>query len=153
MPRPADTRVRRARRSDLDHLLDLEARCFRGDRLSARQYRWHLAGERAWLAVAERGGALVGSAMVLFRRDSRAARLYSIAVDPAARGGGIGLALLRAGERAARARGADEMRLEVRADNAAAIALYEREGYRRFGRRDGYYEDGADALRFRRRLS
>ena len=94
MPRPADTRVRRARRSDLDHLLDLEARCFRGDRLSARQYRWHLAGERAWLAVAERGGALVGSAMVLFRRDSRAARLYSIAVDPAARGGGIGLAYM-----------------------------------------------------------
>lgn len=152
MPLPADTRVRRARRSDLDDLLALEARCFRGDRLSARQYRLHLASDRAWLAVAERDGALVGSAMVLFRADSPAARLYSIAVDPAARGGGLGLALLRAGERAASARGADEMRLEVREDNAAAIALYEREGYERFGRRDGYYEDGADALRFRRRL-
>jgi [ribosomal protein S18]-alanine N-acetyltransferase len=152
MPRPPDPRVRRARRSDLDELVALEARCFRGDRLSARQYRAHLGSERAWLGVAERGGALVGSAMVLFRADSRAARLYSIAVDPAARGGGLGLALLRAGERAAGARGATEMRLEVRADNAAAIALYEREGYVRFGRRDGYYEDGADALRFRRRL-
>jgi ribosomal-protein-alanine acetyltransferase len=151
MPRPVP-RVRRARRSDLDALIELEQRCFRGDRLSARQYRFHLDNDRAWLGVLERDGTLLGSALVMFRADSRAARLYSIAVDPAARGGGFGLALLRAAERAAAARGADAMRLEVRADNRAAIALYEREGYARFGRRRRYYEDGADALRFTKAL-
>jgi [ribosomal protein S18]-alanine N-acetyltransferase len=151
MPRPTP-RVRRARRSDLDALIALELRCFRGDRLSARQYRFHLASNRAWLGVAGRDEVLEGSALVMFRADTRAARLYSIAVDPVARGAGLGLALLRAAERAARARGADEMRLEVRADNRAAIALYEREGYARFGRRRRYYEDGADALRFAKPL-
>ena len=30
---------------------------------------------------------------------------------------------------------------------AAAIALYERVGYRAFGRRAAYYQDGEDALR------
>ncbi|HET7842752.1 MAG TPA: ribosomal protein S18-alanine N-acetyltransferase [Xanthomonadales bacterium] len=152
MPRPSVPRVRRARLGDLGDLVALEERCFRGDRLSARQYRAHVASERAWLGVAERDGAAVGSALVMFRADTRAARLYSIAVDPTARGGGVGLALLRAAERAARRHGANEMRLEVRADNAAAIALYEREGYARFGRRRRYYEDGADALRYSRPL-
>jgi len=152
MPRPAQPRVRRARRSDLDALNALEQRCFRGDRLSARQYRFHLDSDRAWLGVVARGDALAGSALVMFRADTNAARLYSIAVDPAARGGGLGLALLRGAERAARARGADEMRLEVRAGNRAAIALYEREGYACFGRKRRYYEDGADALRFAKAL-
>ena len=36
----------------------------------------------------------------------------------------------------------------MRADNARAIALYERSGYRLFGQVPGYYEDGAMALRF-----
>ncbi len=37
--------------------------------------------------------------------------------------------------------------LEVRASNTAAIAMYERLGFRRAGRRRGYYHDnGEDAL-------
>ncbi len=40
------------------------------------------------------------------------------------------------------------MRLEVRSRNRRAIALYERQGYRRFGRIEDYYEDGATALRY-----
>ena len=152
MPRPATTRVRRARRADLDELIALEERCFRGDRLSPRQYRVHLESTRAWLGVVAHDGAIRGSALVMFRADSPAARLYSIAVDPAARGQGLGLVLLRAAERAARARGATSMRLEVSAGNAAAIALYEREGYACFGRKRRYYEDGADALRYAREL-
>ena len=46
----------------------------------------------------------------------------------------LGEALLHCGRRArARRHGARRMRLEVRQDNAAAIRLYERLGYRRFG--------------------
>ena len=40
------------------------------------------------------------------------------------------------------------MRLEVRSDNPAAIALYERRGYRRIARLPGFYEDGADGWRY-----
>lgn len=153
MPRPAarakpTVRVRRAGPGDLAALVALELASFEGDRMSARSWRAQLASPRAWLGVAERGGRLLGSALVLFRVDSTRARLYSIAVSPAARGGGVGLALLRAAQRAARTRGADALRLEVRTGNAAAIALYEREGYVRTGTFARYYEDGADAVRF-----
>jgi ribosomal protein S18 acetylase RimI-like enzyme len=147
----APIRIRPAIRADLDELVALEQATFTSDRLSPRQYARHLAGDALVLA-ARAGGALVGSALVFFRRGSTAARLYSIAVARAARGTGLGAALLGAAERGARRRGADRLRLEVRSDNRVAIALYEARGYRRFGRHAAYYEDGTDALRYEKRL-
>ena len=43
--------------------------------------------------------------------------------------------------------------LEVRADNAPALALYERNGFERLALRRGYYGPGADAVVMRRRLT
>jgi ribosomal protein S18 acetylase RimI-like enzyme len=97
--------------------------------------------------VAESEGTLLGYALVLFRRGSSRARLYSIARDAQRAPRGTGGALLAAAERAAAAAGALELGLEVRTDNAAALHLYETSGYRATGRRPAYYEDGADALR------
>jgi ribosomal-protein-alanine N-acetyltransferase len=141
-----------ARATDAAALAELEQRCFDGDRMTRRQYRRHLQSPTARVLGARRAGRLVGSAVLFFRAGSRVARLYSISVDPVARGLGLGRALLRAAERAARAQGADELRLEVRQDNAAAIGLYEAAGYQRFGARADYYEDGAPAWRYRRTL-
>lgn len=151
-PRPvaseSQVRIRPARDADLAALIALENRVFTSDRLSARQMRHHLANPRAGMLVATLRGDIVGVAVVFFHASHRIARLYSIAVAPEARGTGIGEAMLAAAERHARTRGASAMRLEVRTDNAAAQALYERRGYRRFGVRPGYYEDGRDALRY-----
>ena len=151
-PRPvaseSQVRIRPARDADLDALIALENRVFTSDRLSARQMRHHLANPRAGVLVATRGGDIVGVAVVFFHASHRIARLYSIAVAPEVRGTGIGEAMLAAAERHARTRGASAMRLEVRTDNGAAQALYERRGYWRFGIRLGYYEDGRDALRY-----
>jgi ribosomal protein S18 acetylase RimI-like enzyme len=145
--------VRTATPADLDALVALELSAFSGDRMSRRQYRRHLASPGAAVLVAEAPGeGLLGSALVFFRKGSARARLYSIATAPAARGRGIGARLLAAAERAARERGCRALRLEVRVDNAAAIALYERAGYRRIGRYAGYYEDGADAWRYEKTL-
>lgn len=130
----------------------LEQRAFARDRLSRRQWRHHIGNPQAALLVCVEAGALLGDALMLFRRGSGVARLYSLAVAPVARGRGIGGALLRAGERMARVRGAERVRLEVRKDNPVAIALYERHGYRRFGERPGYYADGMDAWRYEKRL-
>ena len=49
--------------------------------------------------------------------------------------------------------GRDLMRLEVRKDNKAARTLYERHGYRRFGAKKHYYEDGHDAERYEKTLA
>lgn len=147
----APIRIRRAKLADLDALVALEEATFASDRLTRRQYRHHLQGAALVLAAVA-GGKLLGSAAVFFRRDSAAARLYSIAVARPARGTGLGAALLAAAERGARRRGADRLRLEARTDNAAAIALYESRGYRVFGRRERYYEDGAAAWRYEKQL-
>jgi len=140
-------------RGDLDNLLALERRAFAGDRLARRSFRHLLGAPTAALLVAEEDGRLVGYALVLFKARSGLARLYSIAVAPECAGRGAGTLLLAAAEAAARARGCRLMRLEVDANNARAIARYRKAGYAAFGRRPGYYENGADALRFQKQLS
>ena len=112
-----------------------------GDRLSRRSLGRLLSRSSALTLVAVAGGDIVGYAMLLFRKGSRAARLYSLVRSPASAGQGIGEALLVAAERAAAKRGAGEMRLEVRPDNGRAKALYERLGYAVFARIADYYED------------
>jgi ribosomal-protein-alanine N-acetyltransferase len=152
MPVSAPVTLRPARLADLDALLALEAQ-FPGDRLSPRQLRAHIDNPRARLRVLGEAGRIAGYALVFLRRGSRIARLYSIVVDPARRGRGHGLRLLRDAERQAHAAGAAELRLEVRADNAGAIALYEGQGYRRLAVLPGYYADGAAGWRYARALA
>ena len=73
------------------------------------------------------------------------AELMTLIVAAAKRRRGRGRALLDLFEREAGRRGAARAFLEVRADNAPAIALYEAAGWRAVGRRRGYY-DGVDAV-------
>lgn len=149
----AAVRVRRAQPSDLDDLLALEHASFDGDRLSRAQFRRHLDSDSALvLAAVTVPHDLLGAAVLFFRKGVRAARLYSLASHPQARGRGVGAALLEAAEAAARRRRCRTLRLEVRADNAAAMRLYERVGYRRLAPLAGYYEDGADGWRYEKAL-
>lgn len=140
--------VRRAGISDLDALVALENRSFCGDRISRTQYRRHLVSETALVLVAATEHQLLGSAVLFFRKHSQSARLYSLATEPAARGRGLGRALLDAAINAAHQRGCSALHLEVRMDNSAAVALYERAGFSRSGCYNRYYEDGADAWRY-----
>jgi [ribosomal protein S18]-alanine N-acetyltransferase len=144
--------LRPARPADLPALAALEQATFDYDRMSPRQLRHHLGNPSAALLLAEDASGLLGSALLLFRRGSAQARLYSLATAAAARGRGIGRALLAAAEQAAAARGASRLRLEVRRDNTAAVQLYESRGYRRIAALAGYYDDGADGWRFEKSL-
>ncbi|GMU42923.1 MAG: GNAT family N-acetyltransferase [Xanthomonadales bacterium] len=144
-------RVRRAAARDLPALLELEGG-FSGDRLSARQFTHHVAATSSDLIVADLAGAVLGYALLFRRRGSRIGRVYSIAVAPAMRGQGLGARLLLRLEAIARLQGLEEMRLEVRQDNAPALALYQQRGYVIFGARPAYYEDGADAWRLAKSL-
>lgn len=147
-------RVRRGEITDLDELLKLEDRTFDGDRLSRAQYRRHLDSDTAQVLVASAThNHFLGAAVLLFRKRSSAARLYSLATQPEARGQGVGSALLHAAERAARRRDCHALRLEVNVENTHAISLYEHLGYVRIGRREHYYEDDADAWRYEKALA
>lgn len=143
---------RLAAAEDLSRLLQLEEQSFQQDRLSPRSLRRLLGVPSAEVLVAEEEGALLGYALLLFRQGSEVARLYSLAISPWARGRGLGGGLMEQIEQRASARGCARLRLEVRVDNDVAIGLYERRGYRRFGRIAGYYEDGGDAWRYEKPL-
>ncbi len=143
--------IRNARASDLDALVELEHHAFTTDRISRAQYRRHLGGATAAVLVVGQSD-LLGSVVVFFRRNSDAARLYSVAVSHHARGQGLGDVLVDAAEKEAQRRGSRRIFLEVRHNNAGAIRLYERRGYRKIGVIPRFYEDGEDAFRYEKTL-
>lgn len=144
--------IRKAGLQDLDALVAIENAAFSADRISRRSFRHLLTRAHADTRVYEDDGRLLGYVMLLFHTGTSLARMYSLAVQPDARGGGIGERLIRTAEEVALEEGCISLRLEVRRDNAAAIALYGRLGYRQFGMKPDYYEDRMAALRFEKRL-
>ncbi|MFM1891480.1 MAG: hypothetical protein RLZ44_557 [Pseudomonadota bacterium] len=145
--------VRPAAAADLDALVALENASFDEDRISRRQFRHLLTRANAAVLLAEDGaGRLLGDVVLLFSRGTATARLYSIAVDPAARGRGVGRALVEAAEAEVWRRERAWLRLEVRKDNKASIGLFEAMGYRRFGEYADYYADHMDAWRYEKAI-
>ncbi len=146
---PPAVKLRRGRLRDLDALLVLERDFFTRDhQISRRGFRHFIASPKSALIVAEIGDQVAGCVLVLYRRGSKRARLYTIAVARRFQGRGLARKLLAAAEKNAMRRGYRMMRLEVRADDAGAITLYETSGYHLFGRRCRYYDNRIDALRF-----
>ncbi len=82
----------------------------------------------------------VGFSLCRVSRDE--SELLSIGVAPDMRRVGLATHLVRQSMRRCRAGGARCMFLEVAIDNPGAQALYDREGFREVGRREGYYRRG-----------
>ncbi|ART79469.1 GNAT family N-acetyltransferase/peptidase C39 family protein [Oceanisphaera avium] len=144
--------IRPALKAELNALVELENDCFTQDKLSKRSFQRFIEHPQDKLLVAALNERLLGYILVLFRRNTCLARIYSVAVSPQARGLGLGQALIEEAELAAQAQGAVFMRLEVRADNIWAQNLYQRLGYRQFGVYHNYYEDRQVALRYQKRV-
>ncbi|MBA2955997.1 ribosomal protein S18-alanine N-acetyltransferase [Nocardioides sp. MAH-18] len=100
--------------------------------------------------VAEHDGVVVGHAVASVVADI--AELQRIAVDPAHRRTGLATELLDAVIGSAREGGADRLLLEVREDNAGALAFYAARGFVEVDRRRRYYRDGTTAVVLRRTL-
>ncbi|WP_221801820.1 GNAT family N-acetyltransferase/peptidase C39 family protein [Oceanobacter mangrovi] len=144
--------LRSACRADLASLLALEKLCFDSDRLSRRSFIHFMDHGHAEVLVAEEAGELLGYAIVMFRRGTWLARVYSLAVNPNARGKGVAKALMEASEQAARDQQCRFIRLEVSTRNEAALGLYKAMGYRHRLTLPEYYENGDDGWRMEKIL-
>ncbi len=140
---------------DLDAIARLERDSFpeEDDQVSRGSFAHYLRASERPVIVAEIEGELAGYALVVMRKSGRSARIYSIAVEPRFARRVVATALMAAAERLALGHERDEVTLEVRYDNAPAIALYERCGFRPFGEYGDYYADGATALRYKKVLN
>lgn len=145
--------IRSATIDDLQALLDIEQKAFRAERFDRRQYVYLLTKANSSVYVLEIGRRVVGVAVMLWRKNSRKGRLYNMAIDPDFQGHGLAVELLAVCERRARVNRCLAISLEVRADNARAIALYGHHGYKVVCPLPDYYADGKPGLRMMKTLA
>lgn len=98
------------------------------------------AGKDATASAGELAGWIVMSGA------GAEADVMTIATTAAARGQGIGRALLRAGIDWAKDRGGEVVHLEVDERNTAALGMYAAFGFEEWGRRPDYYPGAAGIL-------
>lgn len=129
--------VRSVARADLATLARIHANCFPEDAWDAAALASVLAMAGAEARLAEEGGRALG--LIFATVIGEEAEILTLGVAPEARRRGIARALLADFYARAGAKGANRVVLEVAADNGAALALYEAEGFRTVGLRHGYY--------------
>ncbi len=95
------------------------------------------------LVVEDPAGEIAG--LLVATAAAGEAEIQNVAVSAEKRRGGLASALLAVSLQRLAALGAQTVWLEVRESNHAAIAFYERHGFRRAGRRPAYYSSPAEA--------
>ena len=143
--------VRDLAATDLEAVIQLEAQVF-SDAWSPQAFE-EVMGDNEWGGlIAEHDGAMVGYAFYLTAGIE--AHLTNIAVVPAQRRKSVAKALLDHILLVVTQRNCEYLQLEVRPGNGAAIAFYEKHGFKHMYRRPKYYKNPVeDALVMVRYLS
>lgn len=137
--------VRAMRVQDIDDLVLLAGRFVEAPHWSRRDYEKILLPvlppvgliRRAFITLSDT--TLAGFAVASWLPPETAAEVEGLVVDEKYRRQGMGSALLGACMEWAAGAGASSLRLEVRASNTAALALYRRHGFSAVGCRRAYY--------------
>jgi ribosomal-protein-alanine N-acetyltransferase len=124
---------------------------FRFSRASMKSFA---TAKNACTLLAEDDGQLAGFCILHVETSRRRLVGYVVTLDvaPAYRRRGVATELMRGVERMAVAEDCSAMQLHVYAENAAAIAFYERLGFERLYDEEGFYGAGLDAVVMHRRL-
>lgn len=133
---------------EIPELLPLERELFGIEQWSEAMFWSELAQhDTRWYRLTRDNCGRVQGYIGLCVYDTEQAWVQTLAVRADAQRRGVGAALLTALLDRAAVLGVTTVALEVRADNAAAIALYARHGFQAVGMRRGYYQpSGADAV-------
>ena len=135
-------RIRDARAGDAGAIDALERQCF-ADPWPEEAVAAYINGGNCLMLCAEgEGGELLGYVGMQHVLDE--GYIGNVCTAPQHRRRGVARALLAELESRSRRLGLAFLTLEVRASNAAAIALYEGAGYGRVGTRPGYYQHPAE---------
>ena len=139
--------IRIATEADLENIMVLEHECFVTDAWSRENMHFEIMAHHTTYAVIYEDDKLIAYAGLSKVPGSDQSDIQTIAVSPAARGRGLGKALMVHLIGEARKQHATDMFLEVRADNPIAMGLYRSLGFAEIGVREGYYQpDNVDAV-------
>lgn len=146
--------IRAAEDADVETMYRLEQVCFEAEAFSRHQLQYLINTKTAIAYVAEADGAVAGFVIGLTNRNrfGRYGRVYTLDVDDGYRRRGIGMILMDALLDGLRREGCTSCFLEVKTDNAKAIALYEKMGFTRSRLVPDYYSDGVHALKMKKPL-
>lgn len=134
----------------LEAVAELERLCF-SEPWSENALTFLLGDTALGLVALDENGRAIAYVGMLIAPDE--GQITCVAVHPSARRQGLGRALIDRLILEAAARGLEQISLEVRVSNEAAIALYERAGFYRAGvRRNFYRKPTEDALVMLRKL-
>jgi [ribosomal protein S18]-alanine N-acetyltransferase len=140
---------------DFEALYAIEEVCFEPPHRFSRVYMREITQQRnAATWIAEDDGRMVGFGVVEWATEQAGVVAYvqTLEVLTEVRGRGVGGELLRRLEGTARDAGAVAVWLHVDAENAAAIRVYERDGYRLGGKEADYYGRGRAGLVYAKRF-
>jgi ribosomal-protein-alanine N-acetyltransferase len=147
-----DFLIRNATTADIDAVYEI-AIAGRLESWSREAYLKYTARENSIFLVAELAGKICGFAVVGIFPSAKEAEIHNVAVAPDSRRQGIGSALLAEAERRLLENGIDNLFLEVRESNTAAISVYKNSGFEIIGRRPEFYKNPAeDAFVMRKSL-
>ena len=140
--------------SHLTQIMKLETACFGADAWAEETMRFEILADHTSYFVVLDGDLIRGFAGLSQLPGNDLADVQTIAVDPDFRGLGLGRRLMERLLTTARDHGANEVLLEVRADNEVAQNLYASLGFDHIDTRKRYYQpDNVDAFIMRSRLT
>ncbi len=130
----------------IDGVLRIEKKCFPDEPWTRKMFESELENiiSAFIVGVDENSGDVVCYGGMWIIADI--AEITNIAVAPNARRQGLGEKTLNILLDVCRERGLAAVNLEVRENNAAALALYEKLGFEAVGRRKKYYNNKYDAI-------
>jgi len=153
--------IREYRATDFDAIYAIDQACYPADIAYSRgELRWYLGLTGAECLVAEirdsgDQGRCKSSAkasrkkivgFIITAQQKQHGHIVTIDVIEARRREGLGASMLLRAQARLRKRGAREVWLETATNNEAAIAFWEKHGYRTRGRIRNYYPGGLDAF-------
>lgn len=137
---------RPAKPDDLSVVHEIEQERFGMDAFPKQQLKGLIRNTNVQFVLAIADEAVLGYFILLFRSNSRQARIYSIAVASGSEGKGVGQQIMLKIEEVVLQRQCFRLKLEVRKDNTRAIELYKRNGFVVKNTIEDYYKDKQSAL-------
>jgi ribosomal protein S18 acetylase RimI-like enzyme len=139
--------VRVANLKDLRSILELEKRNGQPTKEDLRAL-FHLdnPNEKCYFFVAEHNSKILGYSRMHFYKWNNSAYIITLLVDAEHRRKGIGTRLLKFMENFAREKKSRILLFDTSTDNAPALQLYFKNGFRICGYNDKIYENGKIAL-------